>query len=101
MYTNILQTNFILSADMMGLTGIQHDGDPKQKTKSVKNPIEHLWTHLKKDVPKQKPTSISNLNQIIDNEWYKILLEYTKKSVESMPRRCQAVIETKGGHAGY
>ena len=35
------------------------------------------------------------------DEWYKITADVTKKLVESMPRRLQAVIDAKGGHTRY
>ena len=61
------------------------------------NPIEPLWGELKKAVQARQPTSVEAAWQICLEEWENMGPK-CKKLVESMPRRCQAVIDA-GGHA--
>jgi transposase len=67
------------------------------------NPIEHLWSHLKRQLneDKFKPTSMHELKRRIDEEWGKITPEVCRKLVDSMPRRIAEVIKAKGGHTSY
>jgi transposase len=65
------------------------------------NPIEHLWAELERRIFNRNPKSKNDLKEIILREWGKIGPEVTKKLVESMPRRIQAVIEAKGGSTKY
>lgn len=65
------------------------------------NPIEHLWSVLKIKVREQNPRNIRDLKQAIVSEWDKIDSNVFKKLVESIPRRCQAVIDANGGHIPY
>jgi hypothetical protein len=65
------------------------------------NPIEHLWSILKRKAQERNPSSFINLKTVIEEEWAQIDNEITKKLVESMPRRCLAVMKAKGGHTKY
>jgi len=61
------------------------------------NPIEHLWSHLKKrladyEVP---PRGVLELWDRIQVEWDKIEPEVCQNLIESMPRRMGAVIRAK------
>ena len=63
------------------------------------NPIEHLWTHLKRrvanyDVP---PNGILELWDRVAKEWEDIGPEVCQNIIESMPRRIKAVLKAKGG----
>lgn len=60
-----------------------------------------FFAHLKIKVREQDPRNILELKEIITEEWEKIDPQVTKNSVESMNRRCQAVIDAKGGHINY
>lgn len=123
-YRNILEQNLMESARQLNIESdfvFQHDNDPKHTARSVKewlslnipnvlewpaqspdiNPIEHLWDHMDRQIRKM---SISNLNQLksaIVNEWAKIPPAVTRKLVESMPRRLQAVRNAKGNPTKY
>ncbi|EKM73419.1 hypothetical protein AGABI1DRAFT_28333, partial [Agaricus bisporus var. burnettii JB137-S8] len=63
------------------------------------NPIEHLWVNLKdklKVYPKP-PKGVRELWDRVAEEWDNITPEKCQRLIESMPRRCQAVIKAKGG----
>jgi hypothetical protein len=107
----------------------QHDNDPKHKAKvNIKylnekgclalnpfeildwpsqspdlNPIEHLWKQIKDQMKKRKlrPKNETELFQHIKEEWEKFPKERLEKLIDSMPRRCQAVIKNKGGPTKY
>ena len=67
------------------------------------NPIEHLWTHLKKKLAEyeQPPKEILELWERAEAEWNKIDKEVCQNLIESMPRRIEAVIGAKGGYTKY
>jgi len=67
------------------------------------NPIEHLWSHLKKkladyDTP---PKGILELWERVQEEWEEIGPEVCQNLIESMPRCVEAVIKAKGGYTKY
>lgn len=123
-YMDILKSKLGLSAEKLGHNNdfiFQHDRDPKHTAKIVQNwlhsnrievldwpaqspdlnPIEHLWSILKQAISRQRPTNISSLKTIVNTEWMKIDKNICHKLVESMPRRCEAVISAQGGHTKY
>lgn len=120
---DILQTVMLPYADEnMPLRWIfQQDNDPKHTSKKAKafflhnklsilpwpaqspdlNPIENLWNDLKNIVALKK---VSNKNQLwteIQKAWYSIPLERCQRLVDSMPRRCAAVIKNNGHATKY
>ena len=67
------------------------------------NPIEHLWSHLKKkltdyDTP---PKGILELWERVQEEWEGIGPEVCQNLIESIPRHVEAVIKAKGGYTKY
>jgi transposase len=101
----------------------QQDNDPKHTCKKVKkylsnkklevldwisqspdiNPIENAWRQLKQRIAKRQRKA-KNLDEVFafaQEEWNKISVESFQKLIESMPDRCAAVIEAKGGHTKY
>ena len=123
-YLNILKDNLAQSVEKLGLDRtwvFQQDNDPKHTAKIVKewllyhtpkqldhppqspdlNPIEHLWEHLDQQIRKREITSKDSLKSAIMEEWLKISPEVTRKLVESMPRRLQAVIKANGNQTKY
>lgn len=123
-YLNILKSKLRLSAEKLGLNNefvFQQDRDPKHTAKIVQNwfhtnrievldwpaqspdlnPIEHLWSILKQAVSRQRPSNINSLKTIVNAEWMKMDKNICHKLVESMPRRCEAVIKAQGGHTKY
>jgi len=103
LYIKILQEDLQMSMDEWGIAKeelvFQHDNDPKHTAKITKrylesvhmteaegtllywpaqspdlNPIEHMWTYLKRQLGKYptRPKSCKELWQRISAEWYKI-----------------------------
>ena len=65
------------------------------------NPIENLWTELKRRVRKRKPTNLVQLHQICQEEWVKIPPEYCKRLIQSYPNRLKDVIKVNGHATKY
>jgi transposase len=93
----------------------QQDNDPKHTSRSVKaamdkkkihllewpsqspdlNPIEHLWEELDRRCKGRQPRNQSDLFDILQAEWEKIPISVLNKLVDSMPRRCEEVINPR------
>ncbi|GFW38220.1 transposable element Tcb2 transposase [Trichonephila clavipes] len=65
------------------------------------NAIENLWTTLETAVPKHQIRNKVHLKQVLQEEWYKISPDTTKKLVESVPRRLEDIIKAKGHATKY
>jgi len=67
------------------------------------NPIEHLWFLLKRRLAAHSEPfkGILELWKRIQEEWYKIEVGECQRLIESMCRRVQEVINTKGGYTPY
>lgn len=94
----------------------QQDNDPKHTSGVVKdfmklkkirvldwpsqspdlNPIEHLWDHLERQMANRKPANQAALFDLIKEKWEQISIDVLISLVDSMPRRCQEVIDAKG-----
>lgn len=99
----------------------QHDNDPKHTSKFVKefitkkkirvldwpaqspdlNPIEHLWDELGRRVQEKKHSNKRELWESLQKEWTNITEDSINRLIESMPRRCAAVIASKGMATKY
>jgi transposase len=101
----------------------QQDNDPKHTSKLVKswlssqaiqvlkwpgqspdlNPIEHLWTHVKREMGKYKtqPKGVVELWERFQEVWKEIDPQICHNLVESLPRRIQAVLVAKGRLTKY
>ena len=64
------------------------------------NPIEQLWDHLDKRVRQgQSPyQTVDQFCQMLQQEWRSIPRNNVKKWIESMPRRCRALLTARGSH---
>ena len=123
-YVEILNDNLEYSAHLFGLGNnflFMQDNDPKHTSnyasdwleengfKLLKtppqsldiNPIEHLWYHLKRKLGDKRYRNKEQLKNAILAEWNQIDPEYTRKLVESMPKRLEAVVKANGGHTKY
>jgi len=127
LYTKILDDELQGSLTYYGKNSssiiFQQDNDPKHKSKLATtwlkdhgfqvlswpaqspdlNPIEHLWTHLKRrlanyDIP---PNGMLELWERVEKEWDSIGSEVCQNIIESMPRRIKAVLNAKGGCTKY
>ena len=67
------------------------------------NPIEHVWDYLERAVRKRQPhpKNKQELFMALKEEWVNIDTSYLEKLVESMARRVQAVIKSKGNPTQY
>lgn len=67
------------------------------------NPIEHLWDHLKRQIRKQVhiPEKKKELIELIEKLWYEIPVEVVRKLIDSLPNRCQKIINANGYHINY
>lgn len=123
-YMNILQTNLGPSIEKLGLKDgymFQQDQDPKHTSYLVRewllyhvpkqlhtppqspdlNPIENLWQELERKIRQHYISSKATLKTVLLQEWGKISQDTTRKLIESMPRRLQAVIDAKGYPTKY
>jgi hypothetical protein len=65
------------------------------------NIIEPLWSVLETRVRNRfpLPTSLKQLEDVLQEEWYKIMLETVQNLYESIPRRIMAVLKANGDPA--
>ena len=99
----------------------QQDNDPKHTAKSIKtylgnydvpildwpsqspdlNPIENLWSILDDRVKDRQPGNEAELFQVLENAWKTLPVDLLSRLVDSMPHRCQAVVDAKGYATKY
>ena len=60
------------------------------------NPIEKLWAELRKRVRARRPTNLTQLHHLCQEEWAKIHPTYCGKLVEGYPTRLTHVKQFKG-----
>lgn len=66
------------------------------------NPIENLWPRLKRLVSQKRPCNRTQLIEAVISSWHHtIQQEELKTLVDSMPRRCLAVIKARGYPTKY
>ena len=65
------------------------------------NPIEHLWDELDRRLKKRQPTSKSDLQRVLLEEWNSIGRDVIEKLVDSMPNRFYVCIKQKGHPTRY
>jgi transposase len=65
------------------------------------NPIEHLWAELNKRVRARRPTNLTQLHQLYQEEWAKIHPTYCGKLVGGYPKRLTQVKQFKGNATKY
>jgi hypothetical protein len=69
-------------------------------TSTGTSPIEHLWNYLKRKLNEHEipPKSLHELWERVEKEWEAIPNSFVQDMIVSMPRRCTAVVQAKGGH---
>lgn len=67
------------------------------------NPIEHMWDELGRRVKNRinPPETLEELRRALVAEWTNIPQGFIRNLIASMRRRCQAVINARGGHNRY
>ena len=66
------------------------------------NPIENLWARLKRLVASRRPSNKAQLIESIISCWFHVIsADELKNLVDSMPRRCRAIINAKGYASKY
>lgn len=65
------------------------------------NPLETLWTDLKKAVHEQHPSNKEELWTAAKEAWQQISVDRCRRLVDSMPRRCAAVLRSRGHPTRY
>jgi transposase len=128
LYCEILGSDFLGTLNHYGLQRdnvvFQQDNDPKHTSKKATawfeannvelldwppyspdlNPIENMWYYLKCQLCKYEtqPTSIHQLWERVQEVWERDdMKELSKKVIDTMPRRIQAVIKAKGGETKW
>lgn len=122
-YRTILEQSMLphARANMPHGWKFQQDNDPKHTAKSVQawfrrhqvrvlewpsqsadlNPIEPLWDELGRRANARKCSNLRDLFALLQREWAAIQQHVLDNLIESMPRRCQAVIDAKGFYGQY
>lgn len=65
------------------------------------NPIENLWAYLKRRIELRCPSNITELRQMLVEEWERIDRHYLICLAHSMIDRCRAVISCRGFKTKY
>ncbi len=127
LYKSILEDDLMNTLEFYNLNKeeviFQHDNDPKHKSKLVQewlsnqefdvlswpaqspdlNPIENLWSEVKRKLNKFKspPKGILELWERIESTWNEITVQTCQNLINSMPRRVMDVIKAKGRWTKY
>jgi transposase len=65
------------------------------------NPVENLWAEVKKHVRARRPTNLTQLHQLCQEEWANIHTIYCGKLVEGYPKRLTQVKQFKSNAIKY
>jgi transposase len=121
---HILSTNLIRAAHRFFPSGqwwLLHDNDPKHTSGLVRdwchnngvseldfppyspdlNPIENVWSDWKRRVHARNASTMDELKQYMQEEWDATNPSFLAKLVNSMPKRCKAVVANQGHKTTY
>uniref|UniRef100_A0A674PDQ2 Transposase Tc1-like domain-containing protein n=1 Tax=Takifugu rubripes TaxID=31033 RepID=A0A674PDQ2_TAKRU len=67
------------------------------------NPIEHLWDIMFRSIRRRQvaPQTVQQLRDAITQIWEEMPQDTIRRLIRSMPQRCQACIQARGGHTRY
>ena len=67
------------------------------------NPIEHALDMLQRRISARdrQPRTVRELTNMLIDEWLRIPVAEIRRLILSFPRRCQEVINARGGHTRY
>lgn len=67
------------------------------------NPIEHLWDIMFRSIRRRQvaPQTVQQLRDALTQIWEEMPQDTIRRLIRSMPRRCQACIQARGGHTRY
>ena len=65
------------------------------------NPVENLWSIIKRRVEKREGTNLEELNKFLHEEWVNIDVVVLNHSINSMKSRCLELIKSKGERINY
>jgi len=61
---------------------------------------ENLWSEVRRtmDASANQPTNLAELRQAVIDAWQALPLQTIGTLIDNMPRRVQALYDTRGGH---
>jgi len=65
------------------------------------NPIENLWSDLKRRVEQRNPRNVEELEKYLREEWKNTSSQTLQNLSSSMVNRCKAVVALKGYMSKY
>ncbi|MES9884633.1 MAG: transposase [Sedimenticola sp.] len=66
------------------------------------SPIEHLWDYIGRKLRERNDViNVRDLQRALVEEWQRTPMTFVRKLINSMRRRCDAVIAARGGHTRY
>ena len=120
-YIEVLKEHLLTFWGIHQCHHFMHDGAPAHKSKIVKkfledhsitvlewpgnspdlNPIENAWIFLKSKIQETRPSNINDLQQELKKLWITLDSTYFVSLADSMPKRLQMVINSKGEMTKY
>ena len=65
------------------------------------NPIENVWAWMKLKLRAKNVVTAADLTRELNSAWRSLPRSYAEKLAESMPRRCQAIMDNNGDWTPY